>query len=67
MDEKAMEAKAAKEINRLRTEFRRTCHRQLNDYLDQEDNETGLPMLNTFLAYMGQGWTVAVGLSLTAP
>ena len=32
-----------------------------------EGHATGLPIVNTLVAYMGQGWGVAVGLSLTAP
>ena len=66
-DNSERDERVAKEINRIRKEFRRTCHNELDDYLDQLDEQTGLPMLNTFIAYMGQGWSVAVGLKLTEP
>ena len=67
MNQKDIDARVAKEINRIRREFRTECHHQLNDYLDQKDEQTGLPIINTLIAYMGQGWGVAVGIKLTEP
>ncbi len=67
MKQNDQDARVAKEINRIRKEFRHQCHRELNDYLDQEDEATGLPIINTLIAYMGQGWGVAVGIKVTEP
>ena len=54
-------------IRRVRRQFRSQCHNMLDAYLSDVDNQNGLMVIDTLVAYYGQGWSVAVGISLTEP
>lgn len=57
----------AKAIARVRRAFREQCHSQLDAYLSEPDEATGLPLIDILIAYAGQGWGVSVGVSLQEP
>lgn len=57
----------AKAIARVRRAFRATCHTQLDAYLSEPDEQSGLPLIDVLIAYAGQGWGVSVGVSLQEP
>ncbi len=54
-------------IVRVRQQFRRQCHKMLDEYLSDTDGETSLPTIDMIIAYAGQGWGVSVGISLQEP
>ena len=57
----------ARAIARFREQFRDKCHAQLDAYLSESDDKTGLPTIDVLIAYMGQGWGISVGVSCTEP
>jgi hypothetical protein len=56
-----------KELARIRRTTIATLHSRLDDYLTEIDPETSVPRLDTIIAYGGQGWGIAVGISLQQP
>lgn len=67
MKENNVDRKQEKALNRVRQQFRRQCHKKLDEYLSDKDPETDLPTIDMILAYVGQGWAVSVGISLQQP
>ena len=65
--EQKMKRKVEKELNRVRRNARLEFHKKLDEYLDEEDPETGLQMIDTIIAYVYEGWGAAVGISLKEP
>ena len=67
MKQKGIDARVAKELNRLCLQFRMAIHADINDQLDQEDEVTGLPMIQTLIAYAGQGCEIKIALQIIVP
>ena len=65
MKENNVDQKQQKALNRVRQQFRRQCHKKLDEYLSEKDTVTDLPAIDMILAYVGQGWACSVGISLT--
>ena len=65
--DREMKRKVEKELNRIRRDFDRTVHMNLTEYLDTEDEDTGITMRDTFIAAMHKGYGVKVGLVLEEP
>ncbi len=61
--QKAIDKEIARQLRRAKA----TLHQRLDDYLTEDDPETGLSRLHTIVAYGGQGWGIAVGVTLKEP
>lgn len=66
-EEKRVRRGLQKAVDKLRTDFMRDIHIDLTTYLLQEDEVSGMALLDVLVGYRGQGWRVVIGVSLVAP
>lgn len=52
---------------RLRHAVRRECQRQLREFFQTKDPETGIPLLEVLTAHAALGYGICVGISVRHP